>query len=43
MPIIKRMNIKLIRQIPIVDFLLAIGIYPVKVTSCYAYLLAELI
>ena len=37
MPIIKRMNIKLIRQIPIVDFLLAIGIYPVKVTSCYAW------
>ena len=31
------MNIKLIRQIPIVDFLLAIGIYPVKVTSCYAW------
>ena len=37
MPIIKRMNIKLIRQVPIVDFLLAIGIYPVKVTPCYAW------
>lgn len=37
MPIIKQMNIKMIRQIPIVDFLLAIGIYPVKVTQCYAW------
>ncbi len=37
MPIIKWMNIKLVRQIPIVDFLLAIGFYPVKVTPCYAW------
>ena len=37
MSIIKRMNIKMVRQIPIVDFLLAIGIYPVKMTPCYAW------
>ena len=37
MTIVKRMSIKLVRQIPIADFLVSIGIHPVKETPCYAW------